>query len=1034
MKTTPHAGLRAPGSGPADPDAATAERRRLWDRSRFLAGLTAVYLVLALKVMADHPGIVPFADAVRVVARDHQWIFWLLGAEAARQLHLLAAERLPGYRRFWRRRVFGGWERWSHRRLDDWTRFRVARLAKIAVWVALLALVLAAVLGTSPAVALFEAPALLSRALPLVVQIAVPLVVIIVVFAGLLWFLSRSGVETYFPGDVTTRFADVWGQDHVVERIRQSLVLLERPGEIERRGGYVPGGLLLWGPPGTGKTLIAEAVAGETGKPYVVVDSGAFTGTFAGVGVLKVRTLFRKLRRLALRYGGVVILFDDADALGGRGRPGPPAEGGGLSGCHGPDYLSEESRSVLAFPGEPLGGGGGDARTQRALLTELSGLKEPRGLFNRTVRRLLGMRPKPPPPYRVLVILATERPDALDRALLGPGRVDRVHRVGHPSRAGRLRTYQGYFAEVAHELTAEQIGRLAAITPYATGATIKDLVNESLISAVRDGRETITWPDVLSARRQRLGPDEHVERERHAVAVHEACHAVVAYVTRSHQEIGLATIEKGAGDLGPSNGSTRWKSEYEADIMVSLASLAGERMFFGEDSSSGVRGDLHAATCLSALMESSWGMGSGVTSLPALRELGITGGRPGVLGERVEDNLARLLAKTGDLLAEHRRDVLCLAHALETHRTLDGDDVVAILRRRRGPVVDGTMYASDEFYRDLEEYHAEAALAHREHRPVARDLPGAAETITPVPPGDGSTVPAPETATPLAFAAPGTDPDWIGAPGTAPAWPGAPGTAPAWPGALGTAPAWPGASGGDTPGSDPAWPGASGGDTSGSDPAWPAAHAGVGASPPDAGWSGASPVVRGPAPLPLAAGEGDEGRPEIVPWGSEQPPPPPRAVPLIVDDTVEQPPPRGRTGRLWVVAASLFMLVGLAIILALALTGVLTAGPASGTETGAAAAPGPAPGIASPWLLIALFVVVVAVVVGVGLTTVAVKGVRVAQAKAERDRDEAHARAQLLAAALDPDTAMRLLGYDGNGRRELGQEYRLTTGDKKRRP
>ncbi|MFC6682333.1 AAA family ATPase [Nonomuraea ferruginea] len=632
MKTTPHAGLRAPGSGPADPDAATAERRRLWDRSRFLAGLTAVYLVLALKVMADHPGIVPFADAVRVVARDHQWIFWLLGAEAARQLHLLAAERLPGYRRFWRRRVFGGWERWSHRRLDDWTRFRVARLAKIAVWVALLALVLAAVLGTSPAVALFEAPALLSRALPLVVQIAVPLVVIIVVFAGLLWFLSRSGVETYFPGDVTTRFADVWGQDHVVERIRQSLVLLERPGEIERRGGYVPGGLLLWGPPGTGKTLIAEAVAGETGKPYVVVDSGAFTGTFAGVGVLKVRTLFRKLRRLALRYGGVVILFDDADALGGRGRPGPPAEGGGLSGCHGPDYLSEESRSVLAFPGEPLGGGGGDARTQRALLTELSGLKEPRGLFNRTVRRLLGMRPKPPPPYRVLVILATERPDALDRALLGPGRVDRVHRVGHPSRAGRLRTYQGYFAEVAHELTAEQIGRLAAITPYATGATIKDLVNESLISAVRDGRETITWPDVLSARRQRLGPDEHVERERHAVAVHEACHAVVAYVTRSHQEIGLATIEKGAGDLGPSNGSTRWKSEYEADIMVSLASLAGERMFFGEDSSSGVRGDLHAATCLSALMESSWGMGSGVTSLPALRELGITGGRPGVLG------------------------------------------------------------------------------------------------------------------------------------------------------------------------------------------------------------------------------------------------------------------------------------------------------------------------------------------------------------------------------------------------------------------
>src|SRR4029453_1067332 len=105
----------------------------------------------------------------------------------------------------------------------------------------------------------------------------------------------------------------------------ENIVFLEKPLEIESKGGYVPSGLLLWGPPGIGKTLMAEAVAGETGKPYVFVDPGAFNAMFMGVGILKVKGLFRKLRKLALRYGGVIVFFDEADALGSRGlvTPGP---------------------------------------------------------------------------------------------------------------------------------------------------------------------------------------------------------------------------------------------------------------------------------------------------------------------------------------------------------------------------------------------------------------------------------------------------------------------------------------------------------------------------------------------------------------------------------------------------------------------------------------------------------------------------------------------------------------------------------------
>ena len=357
--------------------------------------------------------------------------------------------------------------------------------------------------------------------------------------------------------------------------------------------------------------------------------------------------------------------------------------------------------------------------TLQALLTELSGLKKPRGLINRVGRRILGMRPKPPPKYRILVMMATNMPEALDEALLRPGRIDRIYRVGYPSKAGRVRTYEGYFAKVAHELTPEQIDKLATITPYATGATIKDLVNEALIIAIRDGREIITWKDVMRAKQLKdLGPPEdveYIERERHAVAVHEACHAVVAFRTRQHMEIDLATIEKGSDYLGmvasipPEDQFTRWRSEYEADILVSLASLAGERMFFDGDSSSGVSGDLESATAVASFMEGYWGMGSTVSSYSTARRLEVGspgGGRGGppkgentekvlraALADRIEDQLAELLDRAEAILRENRAGVLALAHALETHKTLSGDDVEAVLEGRPGTAVDGSVYS-----------------------------------------------------------------------------------------------------------------------------------------------------------------------------------------------------------------------------------------------------------------------------------------------------------------------------------------------------
>jgi len=770
-------GLRPPGGRPRDSDRPTRKPLALWDRIKFLLLLTVVWFILVWAAKSNNP-LVTWSDAFRIEARSGAWVFVLLGLEALRQIHFLISEHWVGYHRFWTVTFFGGVERTTHRRLSDWTRFRMWRLLTRLFWLAVLAVVLGKVLKTSPVNALLLLPGEIWHALPFVLQIMTAVIFIVIQFAALFWFLSRGGVDVYYPDDIKTRFTDVWGQDHVLERVKENILYLEDPEQIESRGGYVPGGILLWGPPGTGKTLMAEAVAGETGRPYVFVDPGAFINMFMGVGILKVKSLFRKLRRLALRYGGVIVFFDEADSLGRRGalaQGGPNFPGGRATpaawqpgGCHGFSYLSEDvqwrlaQRALSSAGGEEPdtrrskqimgmgGGGGGGMGTLEALLTELSGLKKPRGFMNRYVRRLLGMRPKPPPKYRMLVMMATNLPEALDEALLRPGRIDRIYKVGYPSKAGRVRTYEGYLGKVRHELTAEQIDKLAVITPYATGATIKDLVNEALITAIRDGRDVISWRDVIKAKQlKELGPPEdveYIERERHAVAIHEACHALIAYRTRQHMEIDIATIEKGSDYLGmvasipPEDQFTRWRSEYETDILVSLASLAGERMFFDNDSSSGVSGDLESATTVASFMEGFWGMGSTVSSYSTAKrlEVGSPGGGQGgrnkkgqdpeaemrrALADRIEDNLNGLLGRVEEIITENRARVLCLAHALETHKTLTGDDVVAVIEARQGPLVDGRPYGDPGLIQRLEEYHRRAALAHQDHAAIAMGMP-----------------------------------------------------------------------------------------------------------------------------------------------------------------------------------------------------------------------------------------------------------------------------------------------------------------------
>ncbi|HEX2218448.1 MAG TPA: ATP-dependent metallopeptidase FtsH/Yme1/Tma family protein, partial [Gemmatimonadales bacterium] len=99
-----------------------------------------------------------------------------------------------------------------------------------------------------------------------------------------------------------TTFADVGGHEGTVAELRELVEFLKAPEAFQAVGARTPKGVLMFGPPGTGKTLMARAVAGEAGVPFFVISGGEVTGFLIGLGVVRIKKLFRQARK----RGGVI--------------------------------------------------------------------------------------------------------------------------------------------------------------------------------------------------------------------------------------------------------------------------------------------------------------------------------------------------------------------------------------------------------------------------------------------------------------------------------------------------------------------------------------------------------------------------------------------------------------------------------------------------------------------------------------------------------------------------------------------------------
>jgi cell division protease FtsH len=495
-----------------------------------------------------------------------------------------------------------------------------------------------------------------TSALGVIIDWVLPIAVIIVLFV---WFSRRSkqlsgrlgGVmsfgkskaKVYDEDRPTTRFADIAGYEGSKAEVMEVVDFLQHPARYDRVGAVGPKGVLMVGPPGTGKTLLARAVAGEAGVPFFALSGSSFVEMFVGVGASRVRDLFVDARKRAPS----IIFIDEIDAIGGRRGPG--------------GFGSNDERE----------------QTLNQLLSEMDGFE---------------------PGARVVVMAATNRAEILDAALLRPGRFDRTVEIPLPNYVERtaILAIHGKGKTLAPDVDLSVVARG---TPGFSGADLANLVNEAAINAVRADRRIISAADFEAARDRLLigrrdASNALLPEEKHAVAVHEAGHALVAALSEHADPVAKVTILSRGAALGVTEQLPEFErhlypeSRLTASLAVRLGGRAAEIVVLAEPST-GASNDLASATELATHMVREWGFSAKVGPI----SYGPEGpsrdnpfaGRPYAeeTQRSIDNEVARLLREAEDtatgLLRANRETLDRVITLLLERETIDGADLAAIV-------------------------------------------------------------------------------------------------------------------------------------------------------------------------------------------------------------------------------------------------------------------------------------------------------------------------------------------------------------------
>lgn len=470
------------------------------------------------------------------------------------------------------------------------------------------------------------------------------LTLLLIGFLGYQAWRGSAGQFRFSRRDSQVTFADVIGAREAKGALLDIQAYLKDPRGFTALGARPPKGVLLSGPPGTGKTQLARALAGECKVNFIPATGSDFTAMFLGLGSMRVKALFRKARKNA----PCIVFLDEVDGIGRRTN----TENGGPAEAEGNRIINQ-------------------------ILAEIDGFSPASG---------------------VIVIGATNFPDAVDPALLREGRFDRKISVKLPDVADREALFRLYAGRVRSggEIDYAQLARL---TTGLAPAAIAYTVNHAALIAARSAEAEVTMAHLLEAVEVcRMGEVNGsatalTEAERERIAVHEAGHAVIAEI------LGVGRVEKVTIlPRGQALGVTlvtqeedkvlHLKSELENRIQMLLAGRAAELIHFS-DASSGAASDLKEASRIALSMVATLGLGDkgSLFSMEALSALGMKPDTAAAVAEAElvltaqNDRCFATLVEYGDALKE-------VTAGLLARETIDGCEVteaVANVRAKQMP-------------------------------------------------------------------------------------------------------------------------------------------------------------------------------------------------------------------------------------------------------------------------------------------------------------------------------------------------------------
>ncbi|MEI7556017.1 AAA family ATPase [Candidatus Chlorohelix sp.] len=499
-----------------------------------------------------------------------------------------------------------------------------------------------------------------------IVQLAFQLAfaAIFALFQIYIMFFAIARPRTFWlkPGETGISFQDYKGNPQVLEMAREVVLLLKGAREFKEMGGEVIRGLLLEGDPGVGKSYLAQAIATEAGLPFGYCSAASLQSPFVAGGMLSIKALYKKANKLSDQYGACILFLDEIDAIGQK-RAGQQQGGMGMG------------------MGGMMGGMGS------GLINELLVQMDPPPVhdsMSRKFLRWLGIDFKAKKAVRknVLTIGATNLVETLDEALLRPGRFDRKIKVDLPDADGRREIIEYYLDKVNHENIP--MSKVVSQTIGYTPVSIRYVINEAVVRAHFDGRDAITYKDILAARdlfevglRMPIRSMSYEEKRR--IAYHEVGHAVAQVLLNPHEDLVKLTIIRHGGALGfmqPKPKEERYtltKDEIEADIQVSLGSRAAEELFLNT-AMTGFSGDLANATQRAILYCNLVGMNGHLSSSQVL-------GEQAVSVQEIEAFLQNQYRRVKTLLSSNADMCHALAEALIQREEMLGDEVLEIVNR-----------------------------------------------------------------------------------------------------------------------------------------------------------------------------------------------------------------------------------------------------------------------------------------------------------------------------------------------------------------